>query len=162
MAGTPEKTTEEKLRALARAAEALNRSGVVWALGASAMLYLRGLAGTFHDIDLMVTEADADAARAILDRLGTRQPPHSAGTYRTRVFLEYEVEGVEFDLIAGFVIVSGGQSHSCPLRPEDIDGEVSVLGQRIPLHSLACWQRCYALMGRAEKAALCAAGRERG
>lgn len=33
-------------------------------------------------------------------------------------------------------------------------------GQRIPLHSLRQWERCYALMGRTEKAAMLRRARE--
>ena len=51
-----------KLRVLTRIAAALDGRGVTWAVGASAMLYLRGLTDSFHDIDLMTAEEDADAA----------------------------------------------------------------------------------------------------
>ena len=146
---------EEKLRALAKAAAALNGAGVVYGVGASAMLYLRGIVEDFNDVDLTVAEPDAPRAIAALEALGTMVPPEQRPDYLTRCFREFEIDGVEVDLIAGMVIVSDdGAAHECPLRREDIDETVSVRGVPVPLHALACWQRYYARMGRKEKAAL--------
>ena len=54
----------------------------------------------------------------------------------------------------GAVIVKDGAAHDGSLRQEDIAGTATVCGEPVPLHSLACWRRYYALMGRAEKAKL--------
>ena len=99
---------QRKLAVLARIAAELRQADVTWALGASGLLYFRGLAPDFHDLDLM----------------------------------------------AGMVIVKDGAAHDGSLRQEDIAGTVTVCGEPVPLHSLACWRRYYALMGRAEKAKL--------
>ena len=146
---------QRKLAVLARIAAELRQADVTWALGASGLLYFRGLAPDFHDLDLMVALEDAGKAERILDRLGQPLPPKpNASIYRTAVFREYTVDGVEVDLMAGMVIVKDGAAHDCSLRPEDIAGTVTVLGEAVPLHALACWRRYYALMGRAEKAKL--------
>ena len=60
---------------LARIAAALNGAGITYAVGASLLLYLRGLADGFNDIDLSVLEEDAERAIGILQRLGTMAPP---------------------------------------------------------------------------------------
>lgn len=146
---------QRKLAVLARIAAELRQADVTWALGASGLLYFRGLAPDFHDLDLMVALEDAGKAERILDRLGQPLPPKpNDSIYRTAVFREYTVDGVEVDLMAGMVIVKDGAAHDCSLRPEDIGGTVTVCGEPVPLHSLACWRRYYALMGRAEKAQL--------
>ena len=137
---------QRKLAVLARIAAELRQADVTWALGASGLLYFRGLAPDFHDLDLMVALEDAGKAERILDRLGQPLPPKpNASIYRTAVFREYTVDGVEVDLMAGMVIVKDGAAHDGSLRQEDI---------AVPLHALACWRRYYALMGRAEKAKL--------
>ena len=143
---------DEKLRVLAHIAETLNRERITYAVGASAMLYLRGVAESFHDIDLTVAEADAPRAIAALRTLGTMAPPEQSPGYLTRCFRTFEIDGVEVDLIAGMVIVSDGIAHDCPLRPEEIDETADVCGVAVPLHALACWRRFYALMGRKAKA----------
>lgn len=146
---------QRKLAVLARIAAELRQADVTWALGASGLLYFRGLAPDFHDLDLMVALEDAGKAERILDRLGQPLPPKpNASIYRTAVFREYTVDGVEVDLMAGMVIVKDGAAHDGSLHQEDIAGTVTVCGGHVPLHSLACWRRYYALMGRAEKAKL--------
>ena len=50
---------DEKLRILARIAAALNGAGITYAVGASLLLFLRGIAQGFNDIDLSVLEEDA-------------------------------------------------------------------------------------------------------
>lgn len=45
---------EKRLAALKRVASLLNGAGIPWALGASGMLYLRGIAPAFHDLDVMI------------------------------------------------------------------------------------------------------------
>lgn len=153
----------EKLRVLAKVAAELNRTGVTYAVGASLLLYLSGLADDFTDIDLSVLEEDAERAIGILQRLGTMAPPDKGPGYLTRWFREFTIDGVEVDLIAGMVIEKDGVPYDCALRREDIAGTATVHGTEIPLHALACWKRFYSLMGRQEKADLIivSAGSER-
>ena len=144
-----------KLAVLARIAGALRQVEVTWALGASGLLYFHSLVPDFHDLDLMVFLPDAERAQEVLSRLGTPLPPKSSDPiYRSAVFRQYRVDGVDADLMAGMAIEKDGTLHDCSLRREDIAGTVTVLGEAVPLHALACWRRYYALMGRREKAEL--------
>ena len=149
----------EKLAVLSRVGQALNRAHVTWAVGASLLLYLNGKTDVFHDIDLMTTEADVDRVEAILLRFGERMPPNPDCRYQTKHFLEFLIDGVEFDVMAGFVIVSGGAAHDCSLRRESIASFAEINGVSIPLQSMADWRGYYALMGRMDKVALIDAGR---
>lgn len=146
--------TEHKLRVLAALARAFRERQVVWAVGASLLLYLKGKCETFHDLDLLVAERDIDAAREACLSLGELLPARETSQYRTRHFLEFVVEGVEIDLIAGFTILHGGQSHYFPLEAANIHDSAEVCGERIPLQSLEEWRHYYDLMGRPEKVAL--------
>ena len=142
----------QKLAVLVRAARALEERGVTWAVGGSLLLYCKGRARDFHDIDLMVAEPDAPAAREALLALGTLQPPRPADPlYGTKCFLEFTVDGVDIDVMAGFSIFRDGVEHPFPLRRADIRDWAEVDGVRIPLQSLAEWRTYYALMGREEK-----------
>ena len=143
---------QKKLEVLAKLAADLNESDILWAVGASAMLFLRGMVQDFHDIDLMVCEEDVEIAKEILLRHGTLLPAAPDGQYGTHHFLEFVVDGVEIDLIAGFVInTADGQQHICPLEVEDVDACVDVFDQAVSLHSLRVWYEYYALMGRKDK-----------
>ncbi|MEG1878356.1 MAG: CatA-like O-acetyltransferase [Pseudoflavonifractor sp.] len=145
---------QHKLEVLAQIARALNERQLTWAVGASLLLYFKGIVSDFHDIDLMVTEEDAPAARQALSALGQLQPPSPSAGYRTKIFLEFLIRDVEVDLMAGFVIVSGGEAHAFPLRKEDIRDCTHVGGEAVPLQALSQWRTCYALMGRTEKVQL--------
>lgn len=143
--------TEKKLKVLKKIARRLNGAGVTWALGASLLLYLKGITDHFHDIDLMAEEEDAAAAKEILLSMGELQPPNPNGKYKTKEFLEYIVDGVDVDLMIGFAIVEGGRVHDCSLRREQISEFYSLEGERIPMQSLRLWNSYYQWMGRSDK-----------
>ncbi len=147
--------TADKLKTLADIASVFNAHQLTWAIGASLMLFLRGRVDRFHDIDVFVSEHDIDKARELLACMGRELPfvPHPC--FRSRHFHQFVVGETDVDLIAGYVIVSNGVPYECPLKPDDIDTETEVLGQRIPLYSLAAWQHYYDLMGKTQKSKLC-------
>ena len=99
--------TERKLALLKRIAHRFNQAGITWALGASMMLYFKGIARDFHDLDLMIVNEDASIAQRILSEMGVLQPPMPNPKYKSKMFLEFVIDGIDVDLIAGFAIVSG-------------------------------------------------------
>ena len=141
-------STEEKLRVLAKVARAFQ--GLTWAVGSSAMLYLRGITEDFHDLDLFVTMEDAGRAKEILKTLGTFYPSETNPRYCSRCFAEFTVDGVDIDLIGGFAIRAGERVHDCSLRQELILGSCELYSQRIPLMDPEIWISWYTLMGRPE------------
>ncbi len=145
---------EKKLEVLCRIAHALNEEGALWALGGSLLLYFKGRTDTFHDIDIMAGEADIETVKRRLCALGELLPPKPKPGYKTRHFLEFVIDGVEVDVMAGFVIVKEGVDYDCSLLPEQVAEHISLEGEDIPLQSLSDWRRYYELMGRPEKAKL--------
>ena len=142
-------TGAEKLRVLAKIAAELEHEKVDWALGGSAMLYLRGIVETFHDFDLMIAEADAQKAAQILDGLGMRQQSAPSEKYRTAMFREYRIGGVDADMIAGFAIAAeDGGLHDCSLKKGGANAgrRSHSAGQRRGVGAV------YRLMGREAKA----------
>lgn len=146
--------SQHKLKVLERVAKALNHAGVTWAVGASLLLYFHEIVPTFNDIDLMILGEDAERAKAVMDSIGSFQPSQADARYNSKTFLEYAVDGVDVDVMAGFVIVSGGVEHDRALRPSEITECRLLHGERIPLQSLEAWRGNYALMGRMDKVAL--------
>lgn len=149
-----EPTVREKIEVLKKIAHRFNEERIVWALGASMLLYFKGVASEFHDIDLMIALPDADRANAILSELGERQPPVPSTRYRTKVFAEYVIDGIDVDALAGFAVVSEGRLYDCSLREEQITEKMPLGAELIPLQSLTLWREYYRLMGKDEKAAL--------
>lgn len=140
-----------KLDVLSRIAKRLNAEGVTWAVGASLLLYLKGIAKSFHDIDIMTTEEDAERVKRALGEIGEIQPANPNQQYKTRHFYEFVVDGVDVDVMAGFVIVRDGVAYECPFAADSIAEYADVNGQRIPLQAVADWRRYYDLMGRTAK-----------
>lgn len=64
------------------------------------------------------------------------------------------IDGVEVDMMAGFVIVRDGVDYDCSLLPEQVAEYIQLKGETIPLQSLDDWRRYYELMGRTEKVKL--------
>lgn len=144
----------EKLEVLGKIAAAFEEEQILWAVGGSLLLYFKGKVPSFQDIDLMVYEPDVEKARAALETLGALQPPKPQGRYRTHHFLEFVVEGVEVDLMAGMVILAEGREWDCSLTPDQVAEYYPLAGRAIPLQSLALWKEYYRLMGRPEKVRL--------
>ena len=144
---------KDKLKVLSRLAAEFNKENIVWAVGASGLLYFKGYVESFNDLDLMVTVDDAEKMETILNSFGSLQPSEK-GNFETRHFRKFVVDGVEVDMIGGFAIVSSGRVHECDLKSEQISEWITVNGQEIPLHSVALWRTYYALMGRDSKVAI--------
>ena len=146
--------TQEKIQLLLRIAHRLNEAHVEWALGASMLLYFKGITFEFHDIDLMVAEHNTECVRTILSEMGEFCPSDSNPTpmYRTKTFMEFLIDSVEVDVMAGFAIVKDGKVYDCALRKEQIVEKMLLGEEVISLQSPLLWCKYYRLMGRPEKA----------
>ena len=153
-------TLERKLELLARIGAAFNARGIRWGLGASALLYCRGLVEDFHDLDLLVELEDAPLAREVLSSLGRFLGAPRHPSYCSKSFAQYEVEGVKVDLIGGFAIRERDRVWDCSFQEEQIEGQKTVCGVEIPLMKLSLWEDYYEKMGRPQKAACIASWRK--
>ena len=143
--------TQDKLRIFTKIAKEFNKQQIIWAVGASLMLFFKGITNTFHDIDIMVSENDIEKVKKILSSFGTYSKTVPNKQYKTKYFLEYKIENVEFDIIAGFTIINNGTEYYFPLNKSEICDFITFNETKIPLQSLAQWKEFYSLMGRDEK-----------
>ena len=144
---------EKKLELLAELAGEFNRHNLVWAVGASVLLYFKGCVEDFYDLDILVQHSDAEKMEEILSRYGELQPS-TAKNFATKYFREFIVQDVEIDMIGGFAIVKDGHIYDCELDSSQVTDYARVNGEKIPLHSLELWKKYYYLMGRTAKAAM--------
>ena len=144
---------QKKIELLKRIAQRLNEAHVQWALGASMLLYFKGITSAFHDIDLMVADHDAECVHTILLEMGELRPsdPVPNPMYRTKSFMEFLIESIEVDVMAGFAIVHEGTAYDCSLREEQIVEKMPLGTEVIPLQSPQLWCKYYRLMGRPQK-----------
>jgi hypothetical protein len=142
---------EKKLEVLSHIAGLFNKEKITWALGGSLLLFIKGKCDTFHDLDLMVQNEDGEKAKTLLKSLGQLEPPNPTKQYKTKDFSEFKINGVEIDLMVGFVIVKDGVDYDCQLTKDQIVEVVEIKGNKIPLQPLSLWRKYYQLMGRDEK-----------
>jgi hypothetical protein len=144
---------DKKLKVLYKLANLLNTHKIKWNVGASCMLYLRGLVPSFNDIDIMIQEKDVTKLKKLLEQypLEIRKPNDK---YQTKFFLEYIIDGVEIDIMAGFSIVKNGQVHYFPMHQADQFDRREVDGVVVYMESLEQWYQFYYLMDRTDKVLL--------
>ena len=144
---------QKKIELLKRIAQRLNEAHVQWALGASMLLYFKGITSALHDVDLMVADHDAECVRTILLEMGELRPSASVPNpmCRTKTFMEFLIESIEVDVMAGFAIVHEGTVYDCSLREEQIVEKMPLGTEVIPLQSPQLWCKYYRLMGRPQK-----------
>lgn len=142
----------QKIELLKKIALQFEKAHITWALGGSMMLYFKGIVPVFQDIDLMVADADAQTAQSILCSMGQMQPQNPNPKFRSKAFMEFVIDSVDVDVIAGFAIVSGDSVVDCSLQKEQIVERMPLGEACIPLQSPALWCRYYRLMDRTEKA----------
>lgn len=148
------KDLQKKMDVLQKIATEFNKDNLVWAIGASLLLYLKGAVREFNDIDIMVDEKDVGRCKDILLNMGTMGAASPDPRYKTRTFMEFTVDDVEIDVIAGFVIVENGIEHDCSLRSDQITEYAAIGKERVPLQGLPLWRQYYEWMGRRSKVEL--------
>lgn len=141
----------KKIKLLKEIAQRFNTAYITWALGASMLLYFKGITSTFNDIDLMVSNDDAESVRKILSEMGELQPPNPNPKYKTKVFMEFVINSVDVDVMAGFSILNDGKIYDCSLDKDQIVEWFTLGNTKIPLQSPLLWCEYYKLMGRKEK-----------
>ena len=141
----------KKIKLLKEIAQRFNTAYITWALGASMLLYFKGITSTFNDIDLMISNDDAESVRKILSEMGEFQPPNPNPKYKTKVFMEFVINSVDVDFMAGFSILNDGKIYDCSLDKDQIVEWFTLGNTKIPLQSPLLWCEYYKLMGRKEK-----------
>lgn len=142
---------KNKFQVLLKIAKVLNENCITWAVGGSLLLYFEGKSNIFHDIDIMVVENDAEKLKEILLNMGELQPPNPNINYKTKYFFEFVIDGVDVDVMGGFVIVKDDVLYDVSLEKYGVKKYKNLYGEKIPLQSLEDWKSFYELMNRAQK-----------
>lgn len=118
------------------------------------MLYLRGITSSFNDIDIMVSEKDIAKVEEIMRKYGMANKRYPNSKYKTKLFLEYDIDGIELDIMAGFIIVNKESDYYFPLKESDPYDEYILYGEVIKLATVKQWHKFYTLMERTDKVKL--------
>ncbi|WP_274651658.1 hypothetical protein [Paenibacillus humicola] len=105
-------------RALAVIAERVSGSGASWLVGGSAGLRLRGLAleKPPRDLDLYADKPDAALLHEALRIYAVDEPVESVSAIYRSVLSHYRIEGVNVELVGGFVVASGADRYAVEVR----------------------------------------------
>jgi muramoyltetrapeptide carboxypeptidase LdcA involved in peptidoglycan recycling len=129
----------------------LNESKILWGVGASLMLHQHGLADQPNDIDIFVSLDDVDKADEILQSMGRKKRREENGTYETKHFYEYVVDGVDVDLMVGLAISVEDGVFEYVFDHESITDVFKIDGVEIPFTSLEDWFVLYQVIPCREK-----------
>jgi len=146
--------TEEKLKVLKKIAVAFEEKQILWAVGASALLYFKGMVPDFGDIDIVTTEEEIPKIIAALKGIGLLKPENPANKHKARVYLEYLIDSILVDIMAELIFHKDNREHRFSLKEEKMTDSIMLEGTRIPLQSVQEWRMYYSLMGRTEKVRL--------
>lgn len=131
---------------LAKIAKELNKEKILWAVGASLVLNNYGLIDNPNDIDILVDIKDIEKIDKILQTLGIKKSREKTDTYSTKYFYEYVIDGVDIDVMGGFIIKHvNGQYEYC-FDNESITVIKNIDEIDIPLTSLEDWYIIYQLI----------------
>ncbi len=138
------------IETLCRIAQKLNSVKVCWGVGASFMLKQHGLIENPNDLDLMVSVGDTEQADQILTSMGKRLESVRKPCYSTLFFYEYQIDGVEIDLMAGFGVFHAAGHYEYQFDPQSIVERKVIIGVEIPFTALEDWYILYQLMPNRE------------
>lgn len=134
-----------KEKALRRMAEKLNAAGICWGIGASWLLFHRGVTEGYHDFDIVVADADIEKADQILSKLGMK----TLGEWVEHEFHgEYHFDGADIDMRSPYTL--GGAYHM-RFDASSMAEKATILGATVPLMHLEDWLILYALMGKTRR-----------
>jgi len=136
-------TMEEVLRKIHTA---FTETALFYTLGGSVGMSIRGIDVKPNDIDLLVKVADAPKAMQLLETLGKRMPPKAKADYLTQTFAEFQIDGVDVDLMAGLAIAVEDIEFRFPSSLLTSEPTVFDSSTRLPLMPLEDWYVLYHLM----------------
>ena len=142
---------DHKINVLSKIAKQLNDLNILWCVGASVMLYLRGIVDDFNDIDILIEEKDATQVKHVFESLGKQQFQIKSAQYQTTHFYEFLIDNVDIDIIAGYQIVRDSNIYYIPLKKEHITDYIEMNQTKVPIGSLTDWLKYYELMKRTDK-----------
>lgn len=140
-------------KVLLKIAKKLNEKNIFWAIGSSYLLKEEKIVDVAHDLDIFIAMQDIDAAEKVLGELAKKEESIDNKNFASRRFLEYTIDGVEVDVIAGFRVVNCSHIYEYILDDKAVVNTKIIDGIKINYTSLEDWFVIYSLIdGRKEKA----------
>lgn len=126
--------------------ERLNNGDITWAVGGSILLNQYGLIDKPNDIDIFVHIKDIAKADEVLKSLGIKKKWGFNNIYATKYFYEYEINGVDVDVMAGLAINFNEGLFQFDFDEDSISEFKIINGVKVPFTSLEDWYVIYQLI----------------
>lgn len=137
---------------LIQIAKELNKEQITWAIGASVLLNFYKLVDDPNDIDIIVKISDIEKTNRTLKKIGYKKTSEKSDFYSTKYFYEYEINKIDIDVMAGFVInYDRNKQYLYEFNQESITKVLNINNVEIPLASLEDWYVLYSLMNNREE-----------
>jgi hypothetical protein len=127
-------------------AELFNKNNIHWAVGGSLMLQHYNLITKPNDIDIIVSLQDIHQADKLLLSLGNKKKQTSKKEFATAYFYQYELSGINVDVMVDFAIVHSKGIYTYPFDQHSIIVSSTIQGIPIPYCALEDWYVLYQLM----------------
>lgn len=133
----------------------LNEDDVLWGVGASVLLNEYNLVDNPKDIDLLVGLHSIEKVDKILRELGEKKAREQSDAFATEHFYEYNINGVEVDVMAGLKLRFGYGLYEFTFDEKSITKIKEQNGVKIPFTALEDWYVIYQMIpGRLRKVQL--------
>lgn len=140
---------------LKQVGSALNENNIRWGIGGSVLLFAHGIVDFPRDIDILVHRDDSKKAANILSKFGKLKEPTPSDTCISDEFYEFNIGGVEVEIISGFSINHKQGTYKYIFSKKSTPEKLDLDHIEIPLMSLEDWYVIYLVLpGREEKVSL--------
>lgn len=143
---------ENKIRVLKLLADNLNENNIRWGVGASMLMYLKGINVAVNDIDILIDINDLLKFQGLVDQYSYIKELKSL-KYPTSHFFELTIDNVDIDIMFNFKVQTKETIYHYPFDIELLDF-IFLDESKIYLLSLKDWLNAYKAMERTGKVSL--------
>ena len=136
----------ERKMALYKLFDKFNQENIHYGISCSFNLFIRGIVDEFHDFDLLVDSEDIPKIKKILEEEGANLIETGGNGYcESDVYMHFQFERVDIDIISGFRILTFGSSYLYVYNSNELD-YINIEGKEIPLISMEALYILYSMM----------------
>lgn len=138
-------------KVLVKLTNVLNQSNSLWSIGASMMLYLRGIEIDVHDIDIMVDQEDFNIVCDNLLKICEEIKVDVSSIFKTKYFRRFVCDSIEIDVMSGMGIYHKNGFFDYQFNKEAIEYAIHINSITLPLSYIEDWYVFYHLMGNRDE-----------
>ena len=140
---------EAKVSVLVSLAKVLNINNIKWGVGASMLMYLKGINTAVNDIDIIIDINDLSKFLDIIEYAQNKNEEESP-KYPTEHFYELTIKNVDLDIMFNYKVNTDDGIYDYPFDKDELE-IVHMKNTKVYLLSIEEWLKAYKAMGRTDK-----------